>query len=421
MTTAVSVDEDVSEILALYRRHLSTGRAKLAEMSGRHLEVASEGAWVTTSAGERFLNAGGYGVFLHGARHPAVEAAVIEQVRTHPLASRLLIEPQAARAAQALVEVAPPGLSRVYFCNSGAEAVEAAIKLARTRGCTRLVSTFGGYHGKTMGALSVTAKPLYQQPFQPLLPDVSNVPYGDAPALETALRDQPPACVIVEPVQGENGVVIPPPGYLADVERLCREYGAFFVLDEVLTGLGRLGTWWGADRDGVRPDVLTVGKGLSGGIVPVAAVLATPQAYRAFDRDPYLHTSTFAAAPIAMAAARAAVTAIRTDGLVERSARIGADLLTRLRSSAVHCGHLIREVRGMGLLIAVDFVEPGLAGDALIELIDRHVIVNHSLNAHTVLRLTPPAILTDAEVDLLAGVFDEVFRVLGNRYPHIDR
>jgi putrescine aminotransferase len=412
-------DLDIDEVLGRYRRFLSTGRAKLADMSGRYLEVASEGAWVTTSSGERFLNAGGYGVFIHGARHPLVEAAVVAQVRTHPLATRMLVEPRAADAAEALIGVSPAGLRRVHFSGSGAEAVETAIKLARTLGKTRLVSTGGGYHGKTMGALSLTAKDLYQRPFRPLLPDVTHVRYGDAEDLARALAGGPPSCVVVEPVQGEAGVVIPPRGYLTDVARLCQEHGALFVLDEVLTGLGRLGTWWGAVREGVTPDVMLVGKALSGGVVPVAATVATEAAFRAFDKDPYLHTSTFSAAPIAMAAATAAIAAIRQDRLVERAATIGSALLDRLRNAAAdRCAHLVREVRGVGLLIAVDFADPGLAGDALIELIDRRVIVNHSLNAHTVLRLTPPAVLTDADVDHLVRAFEDVFRVLADRYPH---
>ncbi|RSM70831.1 aspartate aminotransferase family protein [Actinoplanes sp. ATCC 53533] len=415
--TSETMVEDTAD---LCRRHLSRGRAKLGEMFGGQVEVSSAGAWIHTADGGRFLNAGGYGVFLHGARHPAIEAAVIEQIRTHPLASRLFLEPQAARAAAALVAVCPPGLQRVHFAGSGAEATEAAIKMARTQGRARLISTVRGYHGKTMGALSVTASDLFQEPFRPLLPGVCHIRYGDAAALEAALSNGPPACVIVEPVQGEAGVVIPPAGYLADVARLCREHGAFLVLDEVLTGLGRLGHWWGADREAVTPDVLLVGKALSGGVVPVSAAVATGEAFRAFDRDPFLHTSTFAAAPIAMAAASAAIAAIRDDDLVGRAASIGAGLLRRLRAAAEPYPHLVRETRGVGLLIALEFAHPGLAGETLIELIGRGVIVNHSLNAAAVLRLTPPAVLTTAEADLLVSAFASALRALARRYPTAD-
>jgi putrescine aminotransferase len=264
------------EILGLYRAHLSKGRATLAELFGSHMEVESSGAWLTTSDGERFLNVGGYGVFIMGARHPLVVEAVERQLRTHPTATRILLEPTVARAAEALVSVMPPGLDRVHFALSGAEAVETGLKLARAGGFKRTVSMGGGYHGKTLGALSATAKEVYQQPFRPLMPDFSHLPFGDADALEAELSAHPgQVCVILEPVQGEGGVVIPRKGYLKRVEELVREYEGFLILDEVQTGFGRLGEWWGADIEGVAPDVLLTGKALGGGLMPVSAAVAT--------------------------------------------------------------------------------------------------------------------------------------------------
>jgi putrescine aminotransferase len=247
------------------------------------------------------------------------------------------------------------------------------------------------------------------------------VPFGDPAALEAALAAAPgETCVIVEPVQGEAGVVIPPDGYLSRVAELCRRYGALFVLDEVQTGMGRLGTWWGADREGIRPDVLLAGKGLSGGLVPVAAVVATGEAFRAFDNDPYLHTSTFAGAPLAMAAARGAIAAIRQDDLVSRSRVLGERLLGDLRRIAVrHYGPLVREVRGRGLLIGVEFARPGLAGDLLIELVMQGVIANHSLNSHLVLRLTPPAVLSPSDVDCLLTAFDRACAARAAAEPEV--
>ncbi|WP_309111457.1 aminotransferase class III-fold pyridoxal phosphate-dependent enzyme [Saccharothrix sp.] len=421
MTTTVGQALDHREVLDLYRRHLSRGRAKISEVFGTRMEVASRGAWIETSDGGRYLNAGGYGVLIHGARHPHVEAAVIRQIRTNPVASRILLEPEAARAAAALGRVVPDGLAHVHFAGSGAEATEAAIKLARTLGHTRLVSTTGGYHGKTLGALSVTANGLYQDPFRPLLPEVSHVPFGDADALAAELATGPRACVVLEPIQGEGGVVIPPEGYLRDVRAICDQHGALMVLDEIQTGMGRLGTWWGADREGVTPDVMLVGKGLSGGIVPVSAMVATPAVFKAFAKDPFIHTSTFSGAPIAMAAARAAVEAVEQDGLVARAAVLGETLLTGMREVVDRrCPQLVREVRGVGLLIGVDMAGPGLAGALLAELVDRHLIVNYSLNAGAVLRFTPPAVLTDDDVDFLLSAFDGACAELSARYPTAD-
>lgn len=416
MSLVELADPSLDTTLDQYRAHLSSGRAALGEMFGGDVEVWSSGAWVHTATGRRLLNCGGYGVLLMGARHPQVIAEVTRQLNTNPVATRLLLEPEVARAAAELISVAPPGLTRVHFAGSGAEAVEAAIKMARTHGKTQLISMTNGYHGKTLGALSVTAKDLFQAPFRPLLPGVSHVPFGDPEALRRELaQHRGNGCVIVEPVQGEAGVIVPPAGYLRDVEQLCREYETFFVLDEVQTGLGRLGHWWGASREGVTPDVLLVGKGLSGGVVPVSAAVATDAAFRAFDKDPFIHTSTFSGNPLAMAAARAAVQVIRDDGLVERAARIGAVLrpeLTRIGTAVL--GRRLRAVRGLGLLIGIELTVPGMAGDLLLELMSAGVIANHSLNSHHVLRLTPPAVLDETEIQLLLDAFEQAAKAVLN-------
>ncbi|MGK9464968.1 aspartate aminotransferase family protein (plasmid) [Streptomyces sp. G6] len=405
LTLPASADASAGEVLGIYRRHLSKGRARLASLTGAAMEVASEGSRVWDADAKEYLDCGGYGVFLLGHRHPRVVEAVIEQIHRHPMATRLLLEPAAARAAAALAAVTPPGLERVHFVNSGAEATETAIKLARAHGKHRLISATGGYHGKTTGALAVTAKPFYQDPFRPLLP-AEHVPYGDAEALERTLADGGPACVILEPMQGEGGAVLPPPGYLMQVQRLCAEHGAMFVLDEIQTGLGRLGTWWGADTEGLRPDVLLVGKNLSGGVIPVAAAVATAQAYAPFDKDPFLHTSTFAASPVAMAAAAAAVTAIRDENLVERARALGEDLLERIQSALAPLhGNAVVDIRGRGLLLGIEMRDEGTAGELVLHLLEEGLLVNHSLNAHRVVRLTPPAVLTPADLKWITRAF----------------
>ncbi|MFF5492728.1 aspartate aminotransferase family protein [Streptomyces aquilus] len=398
-----------TEILRLYRAHLSKGRATLAELFGTHMEVESQGAWVTTSDGERFLNAGGYGVFIMGARHPLVMESVRRQLETHPVATRILLEPTVARAAEALVEVAPEGLDRVHFALSGAEAVETGLKLARANGRKRTVSMKGGYHGKTLGALSATAKDVYQAPFRPLIPGVSHLPFGDIDALREELAAHPgEVCVIIEPVQGEGGVIIPPQGYLKQVEEAVREYDGFLIVDEVQTGIGRLGEWWGLDTEGVRPDVLLAGKALGGGVVPVSAAIATRKAFRPFDKDPYVHTATFSGQPLLMAAVQGTLRAVREEELVSRARELGARLLPRITEIARrNIPDLVVDVRGQGLLIGVELIEPGLAGELLIELFNHGVVANHSMNGSSVVRFTPPAILTDREVDFLLDSFDK--------------
>jgi putrescine aminotransferase len=421
MTQAVSEVErsdqfDTAPTVARYRRHLSSGRASLGEMFGGDVEVHSSGPWVRTSSGRELLNCGGYGVFIAGARHPVVLKAVRDQLDRNPVATRLLLEPQVALAAEALASVTPPGLDRVHFACGGAEAVEAALKLARANGKRRVISMVDGYHGKTLGALSVSGKPLFQNPFRPLLPDVTHVPFGDAAALAAELAGHGgDACVIVEPVQGEAGVIVPPPGYLRAVSALCKQHDALLILDEIQTGLGRLGHWWGADREGVVPDMLLAGKALGGGVLPVSALVATDAVFAPFDRDPFIHTSTFSGAPLGMAAVQGAIAAIRDGDLVARAERIGRVLNDEL-GTLLHelFGDRVATLRGVGLLIGIELSVEGLAGELLLELMSAGVIANHSLNSDRVLRLTPPAVLDDREVQFLVDAFERAARaVLG--------
>jgi putrescine aminotransferase len=410
------------EVAAAYRRTMSSGRALLAEMVGGHVEVESSGAWIMTSEGRRILNVGGYGVFITGARHPIVVREVERQLGRHTAGTRIFLDPVAAAAAELLTSVTPPGLHRVHFSGSGAEAVEAAIKIARLNGRRHLVSMTGGYHGKTMGALSVTAKSAFQDPFRPLLPGVSHVPFGDIPALTEVLRQHPgEACGLIEPVQGEGGVIIPPEGYLSAVREACSALGALMVADEVQTGLGRLGRWWGVDLEGVRPDILLSGKALGGGVMPVAATVTTDELFAVLDRDPILHTSTFSAAPLAMAAVCGAIRAIRDECLVERAARLGEQMTcTLMQIMAVGLPHHPHEVRGKGLLIGIDFADPAMAVEFFMALVKNDVIANMSLSSDHVIRLTPPATLSDTELDFLFERFGRAVHLVAEQNPEYE-
>ncbi len=409
---------DREAIVQLYRRHVNKGLAKLAELMGSPVEVRSSGSLVFDEEGQMYLDCGGYGVFIAGHCHPAVVEAVAAQLARHPLSTRVLLNPELALAAESLAAITPQGLDFVCFANSGAEATEVGIKLARLNGKHKLISMQNGYHGKTMGALSVTGRPKYQTPFYPLLPEVRFIPFGDPDALYQALaEDGEHSCVILEPVQAEGGVIIPPDGYLRAVEAACAEHGAFLILDEIQTGLGRLGSWWGADREGIVPDVLLVGKGLSGGVVPVAAAVATPSAYKPLNDDPTLHSSTFAGSPLAMAAARSVIDVIKRENLVARAHALGQKLTPALRQTLLDtCPTLMHEVRGVGLLIGIEFQAEHVAGDFMLELLQRKIVVSHSLNAHRVVRLTPPAILNEAQCDWLLNAVQEAALALRQRY-----
>ena len=273
------------------------------------------GPQVSGSDGNAYLDCGGFGVFLLGHCHPTVVAAVRRQLERNPLATRLFLNPELAQAAEDLAAVAPAGLDHVFLTNSGAEATELGLKLARLNGRSRVVAMTGGFHGKTLGALSVTGRSQYRDPFGPLLPQVEFVPFGDLEALTATLAVDPAgSAVLMEPVQGEGGVRVPPAAYLQGVRATCTATGALMVLDEIQTGLGRLGDWWGADLAGVVPDVLLTGKVLGGGVMPVGGVIAGDKVFAPLDADPLLHSSTFAGSPLASVAVSATVGVVALRG-----------------------------------------------------------------------------------------------------------
>jgi putrescine aminotransferase len=397
-------------VVDIYRRHVNRGQARLAQFLGLPLEVEAAGVEITADDGRTYLDCGGYGVFLMGHRHPAVVAAVARQLQRQPLSSRLFLNGPLAAASEQLARHAPDGLDRVAFTNSGAEAVELALKLGRASGRPRIVAALGGFHGKTMGALSATGRPRYRDPFRPLLPLVEHVPFGDAAAMDAVLREGPAATVIIEPVQAEGGVRLPPDGYLREVHRSADRHGALLVADEIQTGLGRLGHWWGCDADGVAPDVLLCGKALSGGVVPVAAVVCTEDAYAPLNDEPLLHSSTFAGNPLAAVAAHAALEVIDGENLVDA---VGHRLLQAVQRAVTDEGDgVVTDVRGRGLLIGVELAREHHAALLLEELLAEGVIVSYSLNADAVVRLTPPALLEDPHIDRVAGALAASLRRL---------
>jgi putrescine aminotransferase len=406
------------DVAALYARHLSSGKLRIVELMGGSAEVSSRGSLVIDASGRELLDCGGYGVFLLGHCHPRVVEAVREQVGRLPLSTRALLEPAQAGAAQALARLAPAGLQRVYFGTSGADVVETALKLARLGGKRRLLGVRGGFHGKTFGALSVSGNRVVRDPFLPLLPATEILPFGDLRALRAALASAPgECCVVLEPIQSEGGVRTPPTGYLRGAADACIEHQALLIFDEIATGLGRTGLWWECAREAVIPDMILAGKPLSGGVVPIGAVIASDRAFAPFDRDPHIHSATFAGAGIAMAAARATIEVLEQDDVPARARELGARLLDRLAQAleeALDTG-VVREVRGRGLLIGVEFDSPQLAGEFELELLARGVIPNHSLNHHAVVRFTPSAYMSDGEAEWLLSAARGAACAIGTR------
>ena len=403
-TEAAGVDAAVAEGLPVVHAHGGLSAEWTARYTGalmntfgppKRVFVRGEGAQLWDADGRRYLDLfAGIAVNSLGHAHPLVVNAVTAQLTTLGHVSNFYATtPQIALAERLLTLAGADG--RVYFANSGTEANEAAFKLARLTGRTKVIATEGGFHGRTMGALALTGKPAIRAPFEPLPGGVEFVPYGDVAALEAAIDGQT-AAFFVEPIQGERGVLPAPPGYLKAARELTERHGALLVLDEVQTGVGRVGDWFAFQQAGIQPDVVTLAKGLGGGL-PIGACLAFGPAADLF--APGAHGSTFGGNPVACAAALAVLYAIERDGLLTRVREVGA----RLREGIEALGHpAVTGVRGAGLLLAIQLTAPR-AAEVADAALDAGFIVN-AVNPESI-RLAPPLILTrDQAEEFLAAL-----------------
>ncbi|WP_328679961.1 acetylornithine transaminase [Streptomyces sp. NBC_00322] len=363
--------------------------------------VRGEGATVWDADGVQYTDfVGGIAVNALGHAHPAVVEAVSRQIASLGHVSNLYVaEPPVALAERLVQLLGRPG--RVFFCNSGAEANEAAFKIGRLTGRRYMVATVGGFHGRTMGALALTGQPGKQEPFLPLPGDVSHVPYGDAEALRAQVTEET-ALVIIEPIQGENGVVVPPKGYLEAAREITRATGTLLVLDEVQTGIGRTGHWFEHQaHQGIEPDLVTLAKGLGGGL-PLGATIAFGEAAELL--KPGQHGTTFGGNPVACAAGLAVLDTLAADGILDEVKRLGE----KIRDGIESLGHpLVSHVRGAGLLLGIVLNEP-LAPQVQQAAQNAGFLVNAP--APDVVRLMPPLIIGEADVDgflrALPGVLD---------------
>lgn len=358
--------------------------------------VSGKGVVVNDSNGESYLDfLAGIATNVLGHAHPAVVKAVSKQIATLGHVSNFYAHPNVLNLASKLVSMTGDKRARVFFCNSGAEANEAALKLSRKTGRTRIVATKESFHGRTLGALSLTGQPAKRDPFKPLIKGITHVAYGDMGAMLKKVSKKT-AMVIVEPIMGEAGVIVPPHGYLQALRELCDETGALLVFDCVQTGMGRTGDWFGYEYSGVSPDVITLAKGLGGGL-PLGAMIALGDAASLF--VPGDHGSTFGGNPVATAAGLAVIETIEKRDLLQRVSSIGVELMAEL---ALMDG--VKEVRGAGLLIGVEFTEP-IAKTVTKYCEKLGVLVN--ANSEKVIRIAPPLIVTDREISKFIKVFAE--------------
>ena len=366
--------------------------------------VSGSGARVVDSDGREYVDlVAGIAVNVLGHAHPAVQRALAEQAQRLVHTSNLYYTEPQLDLAELLVDSAFP--SRVFFCSSGAEAVEGAIKLARKwgklnrNGAGVIVCAKGAFHGRTLGALAATANTRFQEPFQPLPRGFVHVAYNDASAIAAAI-DSSTCAVLLEPIEGESGVHPLDPGVLREIRRICDERDVLLILDEVQSGMGRTGDWWAHQRDAITPDVMTVAKGLGGG-VPIGALLASPRADVLVPGD---HGSTFGGGPLACAAGAAVMRTIAADGLVQNAATIGDYLSESVMSLAASAP--IERVRGRGLMLGVALsadVAPQVSAAAL-----EHGVIVNAVGKRT-LRLVPPLVLTRDDVDVAVRGLESAF------------
>ena len=403
----------VEETISKYEKYINPSQARLFRFMGlASVEGSAEGWTITDSEGKQFIDClGGYGMFALGHRNPAVVKAVEDALHTMPMCGKVLFNRQMADLAEKLAEITPGELQYSFFVNSGTEAVEGCLKVARlATKRTKFVAAENAFYGKTMGSLTATGRDLYRDPFKPLLDGFTHVPYGDIEAIKNAV-DEETAAVILEPIQGEGGIIVPPDGYLRQVKEVCEAKGALLIADEVQTGIGRTGEWFGVNHDGVTPDLMACAKALGGGVMPIGAIIGTPRAWQGLIEAPFLHTSTFGGNQLACAAGIAAIKYIQEEDLLRRGRETGAYFKAGLEKIMQEYPEVIAQVRGRGMMIGIELTKEGAGGMLMSLMIDKKIIVAYTLNNPKVIRIEPPLIMPVEVVDHVLEEFREAVKM----------
>ena len=388
-----------------YRKSVSTDNTAV--------EWEDEGAVFRDLDGQEFLDVlGGFGIYVTGHRHPKVLKAVIDQLQKQAIHSQELIDPLRTYLARLVALITPGDLTYSFFSNSGTEAVEGCLKMAMlATGRRRLVGTLGAFHGKSLGSLGGTSKAAFREPFLPLL-DWIHVPFGDVEALDMVLgagefTGDRVAAVVVEPIQGEGGINVAPPGYLAAARALCDRYGAMLVFDEVQSGMGRTGRMFACEHDRVVPDLMALGKGFGGGVMPIGAVVGTPRTWERYIENPFLHTTTFGGNPLACAAAIATINVILEEKLAHQAGEKGAYLLHHLNALAARHPSLMKPARGRGLMLGMEFADQETGYGVATALFARRVLISGTYVNSRVLRVEPPLTVGYPQLDAFLERLEE--------------
>ncbi|MGH8103509.1 MAG: aspartate aminotransferase family protein [bacterium] len=395
------MDDYRDSIKHYYEAHINPTLLKVFEFIGfDEIEERAEGAYVYDRNGKAYLDfLASFGALNFGHRHPRIVQAVKNQLDKMPLSSKVFLNAVQAELARRLAEMTPGDLQCGFFTNSGAEAVECALKVARAYRPQRpgVVYFSNSFHGKTLGALSVTGRDSYRQPFLPLMPGFKECPLGDMKSLLRTV-DEDTIGILIEPIQGEGGIVVPPPGFLNELREFCDYWGFLLIADEIQTGFGRTGRNFAVEWDDVAPDIMTLGKSLGGGVMPIGACIAREEVWHLFKDNPLIHSSTLGGNPLACAAGLAAIEVLTQENLAARANERGKELMAGLQRIQTAYSDLIHTVRGRGLMAGVEFNDPEITEFAIILLRQKGILTAYALNNQKVLRLEPPLIITSEQI-----------------------
>ncbi len=423
------ITETAENFNSYYNRGYLEYRKSMVEMRDEPaLEWEGQGSLLYDLTGRRFIDClGGYGIYSAGIRHPKIVKAVADQLQRMPLSSQELIDPLRGALAELLGEIAPGDLQYSFFINNGTDAVEGAYKLARLfTGRTNFISSIRGFHGKSCGSLSLMGKWEYREPFLPLLPGVQFVEFGDAEAVEDELykadaTGKGVAAVIMEPIQGEAGAIVPPDDFWPRIRKACDEYGALLIADEVQTGMGRTGKMFGVEHWNTVPDILCLGKALGGGVMPLSAFVSTPKIWSVLEKNPFIHTSTFGGNPLACAAGIAAIHVTLEEDLVGQAHKKGRYLLGELVALQMRYDRVLRKAQGKGLLLGLEFENTEIGYKVVANLFKRGVLVAGTLTNSRVVRIEPALNISDALIDEVLDILEETLKEVDRETAYITR
>ncbi|MBI3297227.1 MAG: putrescine aminotransferase [Elusimicrobia bacterium] len=413
------------EAIGYWKEHVNAGFLKYRKSVSTDytaVEWSDGGASFKDINGKEFLDMlGGFGIYVTGHRHPKVLKAVTDQLSRQAIHSQELIDPLRTYLARLLAAITPGDLQFAFLTNSGTESVEGCLKMAMlTTGRRRFIGAIGGFHGKSLGSLGGTSKAVFREPFLPLL-NWSHVPFGDKDALKTLMESADfsgdrVAAVVLEPIQGEGGINVAPPGYLAAARELCDKYGAMLVFDEIQSGMGRSGKMFACEHDGVAPDLMALGKGLGGGVMPIGACVGTKKTWERYIDNPFLHTTTFGGNPVCCAAAIATINVLLEEGLPKQAGEKGAYLLKGLRRAIKRWPKAMLVARGRGLMLGMEFVSHEVGYAVAKELFGRQILISGTyINART-LRLEPALTISYPELDRFLAALDGALKAVSKKF-----